>query len=806
MVLAPHNFNGIRLGRVTNIDYNTNLCEVRFYDKFGGARQNVHLAQPYIGRGWGILAGVEVGSIVLVGEETGGDIRLLAYLPHTHFFRDDVNKFDDVTPDESPYQKFRSGELVLQSKPNSIVALNDIGDIVLSTPDGNTIEIDREADLIFQQSSQHEIVSDAGTITAGVIRRDIRSLEERSLDIIFGGSTELGLDFDIFTETIGLDPQYPNVSTTGGKSISSSTNNTLIPGLADPFFPSSIVQGRGSGINISDMLNPALTEWHMQVLEFGDGNPGVDPPLLNDKAYLQGHIEPNVLADITHGTVVNDAGRQVRFDYYFGKPDNKGNSKGHSRAWSTYTNQFAFSWDHHFNRKNTLKGAAVTSKPSGIAASGHNVGEEWTVDTYNQSPTAIISRTLLHTKGVDNFGRSETQLSTAFRSGDESKIKQALQNSFPGSLWELVIDKEGLTKINIPAATSLPNSASKPTEPFREGRSLMMNMDGDATITMGKQKATGDFGLPRLTTDFFLNRNDYPNYGRKDRSLTLDLEGNLETWIGADNNVNQSIIMQADGSIAMSVGKEGNNGLADRGATSANVKNFWNFPITLAAKAPTRKDRSLTGKFAGNIELLVGSDADAQQSIIISTVGGNGFRFGQDKDGQSVQLATSGGIDIQIQGPMQQAGYALHIDAQGVVHLRATGNIMVETQGQCHVRSQQDMSFESLANIQMHAAQNIDITAEGFINLGASSITAVNKHGSDSLAITQGEVNILTNKINVNAFDGISLLGSVGVTGQFAVEGAPGVPEQPIARIGDLVQVGASIGQIISGSQFSKSI
>jgi hypothetical protein len=397
-------------------------------------------------------------------------------------------------------------------------------------------------------------------------------------------------------------------------------------------------------------------------------------------------------------------------------------------------------------------------------------------------------------------------LALAFRSGDKSKIQASLQNSFPGSLWEVAVDKEGLTKINIPAATALQDPTGKPLEPFREGRSLLMNMDGDATISVGKQKATGDFGLPRLTTDFFLNRNDYPNYGRKDRSLTLDLEGNLETWIGADNNVNQSLIMQADGSITMLVGREGDNGLADKGVTPANVRNFWDFPITLAAKAPTRKDRSFTGKFAGNIELLVGSDEAAQQSIIISTTGGNGFRFGQDKDGQSVQLATTGGIDIQIQGPMQQSGYALHIDAQGVVHIRATGNIMVETEGKCHVRSQQDMSFESLANIQMHAAQNIDITAEGFINLDAPSITAANKYGDDSVVITQGEISILTDKVNVNAPGGLGVLGSLGVTGQFAVQGAPGAPAMPIARVGDLVQVGTGIGQIILGSSFSKSI
>lgn len=822
MTLAPHNFNSIRLGRVTNIDYNTNLCEVRFYDRLGGNRQDIHLCQPYVGRGWGILAGVEIGSIALVGEETDGNIRLLAWLPHPHFFRDDVSSFDDVTPEESPYRRVRTGEVVLQSKPNSCVALNQSGDIILETPDGNIFEIDREADLIFQQSSQRNIVSDAGTLKAGVIRRDVRSLEERQLDIIFGGSAILGLDFDTFTETIGVDPEYPDVATTGGKNEETS-QELLVPGLFDPFFPPEIQSGRGSGVNISDMLNPALTEWDLTINEFGDGNPGLDEPLfdvapatqgeqktgrlateLRNLVRLKGHIEPNVLAQITCGTVVNDVGRQLRFDYYFGKPDENGDSKGHSRAWGTFTNQFAVSWDHHFNRSNTLKGKTSESPP-GIAAPGHSVGSEWTVDTLAQSPTAILLRTLLHTKGADNFGRTETELATLFRSGDEALIKQALQESFPGSLWELAVDKEGLTKLNIPAATAVGETEEgNPLEPFREGRSLLMNTDGDITMSVGKQKCTGDFGLPRLTTDFFLNRNDYPNYGRKDRSLTLDLEGNFETHIGADDNVNQSLIAQMDGSMALSVGKEGDTGLSDRGATPAGVDNLFDIPITTAAKSTTRKDRSLTGKFAGNIELEIGADEEAKQSIIISTTGGNAFRYGKDVDDQSIQLATDGGIDIQIQGPMEQQGYALHIDAEGVVHLRATGNIMVETQGKCHVRSQQDMELESLANINMKAANNVNVTAGALINLNAPTINATN--GTDALAITQGNINLLSTTMGIQAPSGIAVLGSLGVAGQLAAQGAPGAPPLPIARIGDLVQVGPSIGQIITGSQFSKSI
>jgi len=796
-----HDHNKVRIGHVTNIDYDTNLCEVQFYDKLGGSRQKVHLCHPYVGRGWGVLVGVEIGSIVIVTEEHDGNIRLLGYLPHPHFFNDDVSKFNDVSDDESPYKKARSGEIVLQSKANSHIALNSAGDIVLETPEGNVIELDRESDTIFQQSSQRLLISDAGKLVCGVVRRDVRSLEERQLDVIFGGSTSLGFDLDVFTETIGVDPNYPNIGTEGGKN--KPINPNLIPGLVDPYFPPTIEKGRGSGVNISDMLNPALTEWRMELAEFGDGNPGLDAPLLNDQAKFQGHLEPNTLADITLGTVVNEAGRQIRFDYYFGMPfreiNGKIRGKGHGAAWSTWTNQNGVSWDHHFDRSNALK-SKQSIKPDAIAAPGQNQGSEWTVDTYVQSATALMFRALLHTKGVDNFGRKETELSIAFRSGDEKRVQQSLQNSFSGSLWELAIDKEGLTKVNIPAATNING-----LEPYREGRSLLMNMDGDATVTIGKQKATGNFGLPRITTDFFLNRNDYPNYGRKDRSLTLDMAGNFEAFIGADDNVNQSIMLQADGSMALSLGKEGTTGITNRSGTPAGVDNLFDKPITKAAKTTTRQDRSLTGRFAGNIELEVGSDQEAKQSIIISTTGGNGFIFGKDKDAQSIKMATDGGIHIQIQGPMNERSYALHIDAKGVIHIAASGDVQIETKGKCSIDAEKDITVNSKANINIEAAKDFTVKAGKRILMNAPIIELANIDSQDKIRIEQAKIEMSTQSMNIISPSGISMLGSVGIVGKFAAQGAPGAPIQKIARIGDLVQVGPSIGQIISGSGFSTS-
>jgi len=746
-----------------------------------------------MGRGWGILTGVELGSLVVVGEELGGHIRILAYLPHAHFLQDDVNKRIDVTFDESPYRRPASGEIVLQSKANSIVAMNSIGDIILETPDGNTIELDREADLIFQQSSQHEVVSDAGVITAGVVRRDVRGLEERELDIIFGGISSLGFDFDVFSETIGIDPKYPIVSGTGGKN--QVISQELIPGLFDPFFPKTLTEGRSSGVNTIDMLNPAVTEWNMEIHEFGDGNPGVDSPILDDRAKARGHVEPNVIAQITMGTLVNEVGRQVRFDYGFGHQivttsEGTLSTKGHGLVWKSDDSGdlgAGRSFDHYFDRSNTLKGLIGNKSSASVtSASGHNTDSEWTVDSIEQVPTAVLFRALLHTKGADNRGHLESNLAIPFRSGQQEQIDAKLQDSYPGSLWEFQVDKEGFTKWNIPAATSL-----KGLEPYRAGRSLLLNMDGDATIAIGKQQATGQQGLHRLTTVDFLNRNDHPNYGRADRSLTLDLAGNLEAHIGADGNVNQSLIVQADGSCALFLGKE----------KTAAVPDGNDVSITEAAKASTRIDRSLTARMLGNVELQVGHDESTQQSLIISTTGGNAMRYGKDLDDKSIEIATSGGIDIRIQGPMKEQTYALHIDATGKLHIKATGDIQVETQQACHINAKSDIRVHSDTNISLDALNSINLQAGVAISINAPVIGATG--GGAGFLINQGNTAITCGSMNINALSGMSILGSLGLTGQFLLAG-PGSDPKPVARVGDVVQAGPHMGQIISGSALAK--
>ena len=696
----PQN-NVIRLARATNIRLDQGVLDLMWLDRVSGFRQNVPLPQPYVGRGWGIHCGIEEGSICVVGLQQNKPF-ILASIPHSSFYRTDILEQPQTALGESRYFIVRMGEIALQSKYNSVVHLDRFGSIEASTPQGNTIRIDNETNTIGQVSAQRVAQCENGITVAGQVLRDIRSPEERINDILFSGFEDLQTG-GIFDRIVGVDPQ-----------------EDVILGEQDP--PRGLFDPREGSIgtynNPSSLKNPALTEWNTRVVEFSDGNIGLDEIILSEEQRRQGFLPQNDLARITIGTVVNDIGKQLRFDYGFGD-----GGHGHGKIFANYQffdNSIGYSTDLKFNGFNTI--SVSQNQPEQF---------EWTIARLEEANFATALRFLLHTKGANFTGRKEN---TATR----------------GSYWSVQVDKEGFTKVNIPAATDgdiVDEELDSPVENFRRGRSLLLNLDGSATVAIGKENTTTlqtddnglsiDDGLSGITATPLVNRRN----SREDRSLTLDLLGNIEALIGGDAKSNQSVLLEADGSISLLVGKE----FKDPEDGFAVLTEAYN------DQEQGREDRSLTAEFLGNIELLVGRDEIAYQSIMLQTVGGNHFVFGKDTDdysvfailegamemsigknetheqsitietlggndfnfgkninGNSIQLYTQGGIRIQVAGANEQE-YALELDATGKLKLVVSEELEIEAK-EAHLITEK-------------FAITGDLEVEGDIKLGSPSAT-----------------------------------------------------------------------------------
>ena len=139
------------------------------------------------------------------------------------------------------------------------------------------------------------------------------------------------------------------------------------------------------------------------------------------------------------------------------------------------------------------------------------------------------------------------------------------------------------------------------------------------TLALGKEKSE-NATINKVLTDIARSTK-----GRKDRSFTMDAEGNIELVIGADDEKKQSLILAADGSI----------------------------------------------------EAKIGKDTDNQRSIVFSTDGGIFLTVnGGDKDGNAVVLNVTGNVSQTVTGDVKTSiSGTADITVSGDATLDATGNL-----------------------------------------------------------------------------------------------------------------------------------
>ena len=743
------------LGIIENVDYANGICSISFFhpnDKVS----NIVTAQPYAGRGWGIFTGVEPGTICICALDQNGKIYIVGFLPDPVWLREDLYNIPRIGMNEFNYPQVNLGEIALQGKKNNRVVLDRFGSIALLTPSGSSLTIDNDTDTISEITSQRYHICEAFRSISGVIKRDIRSREDRLKEPFVGSSSAYDLNINEANELIGFNPAYkPNAAPalddsllgsqvdSGVKQDIQKSFSSLPKGLVD------LSLGITGPFNYqSDAVNPALAETNFTFYEFGDSNIGLDIQKVPDSKKALGLFDDNVLGKLIIGTAVNELGRIQRFDYGF-----LDGLMGHQKMWNTQkVHGTGLSTDDCFDSKNVLG--------SGVAAERENF--EWIVDSLDKVDTATMVDLTFRTRGMNYKQKVEGEPSA------EGGVK-----------WFLKIAKDGLTKLQIPAATSLNGK-----EFYREGRSIIGNINGSVELTIGKQLCTKDKGLDRITgvTDTranFVNMNNYPNYGRKDRSIALDLLGNLEALIGGDSNTNQSVMLQADGSLSAFFGKEIVTGATGASSTVATDSSK---PISTACFATDRKDRSISIRTLGNAEMHFNKDTKYQQSLMVTAEGGSRLMLGKDYRNRSLDVASTGGIRIEVQGAMLTQGYALELDLEGHLHIFANGKIDIHSTGDMKLQTEKNFHLDVGGNFygQIKGNQNwicggnkISSTTGNDINTvaGGYSMTAtsfcvlqsaatIGLISSQAMSIQSSGLAFITPKLDLTSSQDITLTAS----------------------------------------------
>jgi len=674
--------------KISSVDNNTGLAVLESTTSRGTKTPNVIIPQPYVGRGWGIRAGIEIDSTILTMDSINGKTHILGFLPEQKYFRRPTEPGDSSTRNSPTFKHLNEGEIAIQSIANSLIFLNEDGNISINTADGTAISIDNATDSINQISVSSYSITEAAKIVSGVVRRDIRTDQEKLDELFLGSLIRYNFSEIENMDIIGVDRSHkiPDIetplvgifdSTDGSPSI------LKLPGLSD------VPQAN----KIMNIVNPALTEYRIEINEFSDGIAGLAPVQLEDAQLRSGFLPLNMAGRFLIGTNVNNKGRTPRFDYVFSSP------KGHGDIWKLPgVNDKQQSVDFKID---PLKNIKTIESPGDKT--------QWVVNSIDSFNTATAFQLLLNTRGADNKG--------------------IIPGRTPGSTWGLQVDKEGLTKWNIPASTSLGGR-----EAFRIGRSLLWNLDGSYTLSVGMENNPdlSSITSKRKETSFVNMLTT-----RRKRSLTEDYEGAIETRIGSDT-AGQSQMIEADGSLAFYYGRA-------IGSESSVVSNISTAGLESPSRSGTRIGTSISGRTEGSIELDVGVNTEqSRQSVALHTSGMIQLAIGEDKVKDSLKIEAAGNIKLKT----VNGGHKFEMFSN-----QATGSF------KNGIRIQHGGLQQSLFQIDQNGVITIrnSLANSNFIMSQTGDMTMINATGTKISLSTDGSIGI------GNSLSGIDISPTAGV-------------------------------------------
>lgn len=757
--------SNIKKAKITEVDHKRGTASLDFMGGLSKPVKNVLLPHPYAGLGWGINVGTEVNGMVLTSENANQEAFIIGFLPDEKYFRENSYKNtqqQDLAINNLPkYRELREGEIHLQSKEASQLYFDYLGDVTLGTADGNFINIHKSTDTINTVSVINQTVTEAGFIRNGIVRRDIRKESEKLDDLIIDSLISYDEKQLEPTYIIGTDPVFKE--------------SLEHPGLFDPTegMPN-ILEHNGKhlrGLNkdwkgapwktvpfadkiLEKVKNPAVTEFQIEVNEWSDGIASLNLIEQKPEHTIRGWLPPNLLARVTLGTLVDKNGLMPRFDYVFGDKlqqdrKEKKRGKGHNRIWYTTINENNNCTDYKYDNKRTLKDGPIGMNDT------FRCEVENLVDKFNAS---IAFEAIFNSRGNDHRGVCP----------DDEEI---------GSRWYMAIDKEGMTKLNIPAASKL-------GEVHREARSLLANLDGSITLSVGREKGTdftkksvvaGHYGTydksdakfnadacwvegewperPGDSSKLFLNVES----DRVDHSITFDLDGCVEGRIDAKEKTKEAVMLEINGGICTYIEK------------FIHSKKSVAIPKNPLLKKPSKNDSrneySISSRMTGAVELDIGKSA-GDQSMAINAASVCKFAIDSDSKGDSLNIQQVGSFTLDVLDGnhkievLSRTTPGISNDSIRLQHGGATQSlIQIDKTGMITLRNtiaSAQITIDPLGNIAMTNASgaHLTLTNTGTIEMGMGIMTMglnpilgalTMQAGSNAFSMTMaGELNIVT--------------------------------------------------------------
>jgi hypothetical protein len=648
----PFISNHIRLAIVDDVNYEEGVVRIRWMDNNAEDGQEIPIPHPFSGRGEGIFIGIRPGTMIALSMAALEQYIPVAIIPGRGFYNEELGILSEAHFDDVGYPSIESGEIVLQGVSGNKIIIKSDGSLYVQNQF-------REGTLLSGESDEEHrcsiitvppvmyTISPAGVQAFGVVRRDFRpdegEFDAAVVDPLFDP------EYEHIIEEVGRDPSK-NV-TRGTRKASTGRSGTI----SDRF------------------RNPPFMEKRGVIYEFGR-------PWLVD---VQENEESLLNQDDLPVRVSND------------RREHRTNVLSLSLL---YPNELIESVDGTLV---DIFGNLLDINRSVILTPGGNAQKDiLESSTENARHTVVVHREINSRKGwayrtIKTSGRPPKAVGAPAVPGLPDASSSA-NNAKDRSRWSVDIDKEGLTKINIPSSSETGNvpflsryESSSSVEVDDKGNPKL----NSRTALNAKQlyRSEPDSGQPRrdIFPDQFgpggitvVQRQVTPGNGETIRTVdtapnnrlaalkTSFVEGSQRLLPGkleagtAFHDITQTAFALLDKTInRVSVDAVDPDASTDVDSDDAATSDTVLRAVPSGSEGDVNRDdsgrptnypnaggRSLNINLDGSLETSIGANTIDRLSWIMDTAGGIVARIGRDRSGRSAVIHMDGSLAMEVGG------------------------------------------------------------------------------------------------------------------------------------------------------------
>jgi hypothetical protein len=511
------------------------FIDFEFLDRIDAQTFRAPIPHPYAGRGGGVLVGIEKDTIIMVASGPSEKWYCIGIVPDHNFYFD-LDGASDVRGDETSYPNMSEGEVCIKSNQGSQIDLLKSGNIRIDSGAGlssGDLELSRQTKTLFSRIENNYNFGEYGRLIQGVIKRDL-NVEESTEDAISTNFLDSEI-YDRFLSTVGrfakneIQPRTSRLTKQLIRNPSLVEKREILYEYADSFNVKDFEQElSATGISDTPQRDSSLRE-HRRT----------DVLNLNLKNF-------NHLIEKVEGTLVDIYGNVLDINRnVIDIPDAKdiktdgSDSAGLKRVYDHHRRSVKFHYEI-----NSRKDISTSEPPESDKTSdnGRNFSR-WSVDVDGEGLTKINIPASSETGNIPVLNRYFTerdQISERKRGKGRRDIKPE-QFGAPGVKIE---NSKYKPSSSVTAGTAYHDISKVAESIFAQG-----SLKGKAKILESStENKDGKINNKIGSTS--------PNAGG--RSMHANLDGSMELSVGADTINKKSIVLDTQGAVISSIGKDKN--------------------------------------------------------------------------------------------------------------------------------------------------------------------------------------------------------------------------------------------------------